>query len=506
MRSPLRSRLTVLAAAGLAGCVYYNTLYNAEREYDRAERALREGRLGEANVALDSVIAKTGRVLTGHPNSKYADDAAILKARSEVYRGRWEAAYRSAELAARRTNDPALRSVARGIVGVAAFELGDPGMAREHLTQALDGKLGARDRTIFLFTRGRARLALGEADAAGADLRAAVEEAEESGLDQLELASALARVGEYEHAVALTRRMLDIDQLVDLTEPQRRLVDTLMVLAPESLDAMFTELLDAPGRRPVQRSVLYLHQGRTRERLGDDAGALAAYAAALEAAVTTRAAGEAAYRWSRLELAGARDAGTVAATLGRLQTATRVAPRAVQDSAIALTAAVELFSGLMGAYESRGAAAAEALLRSAEIARADLRSPELARGLYLRYLRLVPRSPWAAKAILGALSLSGSRADGIEGAVDLGDATDAELHRRLRELDPGDPYFLAQTRVSSVAAESAYVRSERELRRRLTDIRALFDDRVRPVVADTAEAVVDSAAHGARADSARVEF
>ena len=81
-------------------------------------------------------------------------------------------------------------------------------------------------------------------------------------------------------------------------------------------------------------------------------------------------------------------------------------PRGAERAERWQKASVE-FEGLIEAYESRGTSAAEAILRAAEVARIDLDAPALARGSYLLYLQLVPDSRWAAKAIYGALSVSG---------------------------------------------------------------------------------------------------
>ena len=75
----------LLPIALLAGCVYFNAMYDANREYDAGLASLQEQATVTARVQFDSVIAKTGRIVEGHPDSKYADDAAILKTRAELH-------------------------------------------------------------------------------------------------------------------------------------------------------------------------------------------------------------------------------------------------------------------------------------------------------------------------------------------------------------------------------------------------------------------------------------
>src|SRR5918999_5400456 len=73
----------VLATAALtgmlAGCVYYNGMYNANRLARSARKAEREGRTLEANGLWGQVATKAESVLVRHPTSKYAQDAGLLR-------------------------------------------------------------------------------------------------------------------------------------------------------------------------------------------------------------------------------------------------------------------------------------------------------------------------------------------------------------------------------------------------------------------------------------------
>src|SRR5918997_5793691 len=75
--------LSLLAAAGLtgmlAGCVYYNGMYNANRLARSARKAEREGRTLEANGLWGQVATKAESVLVRHPTSKYAREAMLLR-------------------------------------------------------------------------------------------------------------------------------------------------------------------------------------------------------------------------------------------------------------------------------------------------------------------------------------------------------------------------------------------------------------------------------------------
>jgi hypothetical protein len=136
------------------------------------------------------------------------------------------------------------------------------------------------------------------------------------------------------------------------------------------------------------------------------------------------------------------------------------------------------------------------MLRAAELARIDLDAPALARGCYLLYIDVAPGSRWTAKAIYGALSVSGHEPD-PSWVADRGAATDDELRERLASLPADDPYRLALASPAERGpmADSMYVLAEADLQRRLLEIRMLFDPTAgdTAVTADTIPAIRDEA-------------
>lgn len=62
-----------------AGCAYYNGMYNAKRLAGRARKAEREGRSFEASSFWGQVSIKAESVLVRHPDSKWADEARLLR-------------------------------------------------------------------------------------------------------------------------------------------------------------------------------------------------------------------------------------------------------------------------------------------------------------------------------------------------------------------------------------------------------------------------------------------
>ncbi len=66
----------------LSGCAYFNTFYNAEQSFRKAERIYaQQGTLTpQARQEYDRVIEKCSKILQFHPRSKYVDDALFMMA------------------------------------------------------------------------------------------------------------------------------------------------------------------------------------------------------------------------------------------------------------------------------------------------------------------------------------------------------------------------------------------------------------------------------------------
>ncbi len=484
------NRAALLVTALVGGCVYFNAMYDANREFDAGEKALQEQSEVQARVKFDSVIAKTGRILEGHPTSKYADDAAILKARSELYTRKWESAAETSRTAAALSDDERTAALAQGLGAVALRQLGKTAEADSLLGFALGFDLDPDDRALFLFERGLARQELGMAELAAADLEEASDARALSPEGRLTLSVALRDMGDYPRSAEMTSPLL-AGSPVDLSSPLYVHLDSLTVLDPESIDTVAASLLYERDITPTRAAALLYLRGRATMRDGDTVQALAYLDEAVQRASTGTAAADAAYWATRARLRLARQPADVIQLIEPLGTARRSTSPEVRAEATRLQRAAQTFERLMGAHAGRGATAAEALLRAAELTRVDLDAPAVARGLYLQYVREAPQSRWVAKAIVGALSVSGHVPD-PGWVLDDGLSTDEELRRRLVALPADDPYRLILTDPDSrdAVADSAYVLAEADLLRRLDEIRRLFD----ATAVDTVPIVSDSIA------------
>lgn len=473
------ARLLALAVVG--GCVYFNAMYDANREYDAALKSLQEQSEVAARVQFDSVIAKTGRVIEDHPGSKYADDAAILKTRAELHSQMWESAVETSIQAEAFAGSPRNRAVAVGLRGVAQRELGSYGEADSLLSIGLSGDIAADDEALFLFQRGLARQALGLSDQAALDLEAAANSVDLSFEGSLSLTIALRDIGEYGRSAEVAARLLETAN-PNPQDPLYMHVDSLATLAPSTVDSMVAVLITAAVVPSTRMAAYYLVSGRAKLSRDLEQEALIAFDAAVGEAASSQAAADAAYYATELRLRDATRPEDVTALLGSYPLARRASQSEMRERANRWESASAEFEGLIAAFEGRGASAAEAILRAAELAQIDLQALALARGGYLLYLDLVPDSRWAAKAIYGALSVSGNRPDPAW-VNDRGPDTDVELRSRLADLPADDPYRLALSPAEDrgVMADSMYVLAEADLRRRLVEIRMLFD----PTAADT---------------------
>ena len=83
--------IIILSTLILSGCVYYNTFFNAKKYFTEAQDiGLKEDGKPTSNAInkYNKAIKKCGVVLSDYKDSKYADDALFLMARSLFYIGR----------------------------------------------------------------------------------------------------------------------------------------------------------------------------------------------------------------------------------------------------------------------------------------------------------------------------------------------------------------------------------------------------------------------------------
>ena len=110
----MRTARAVITMAGvltvLAGCTYYNSVYNAGRLYDEAERLRRAGQDSISRVRYLDVVRRTAEAYRAHPESEWAGEALFLLGRSRLRLGEPRAAQSALRKAASVSPDASMRS------------------------------------------------------------------------------------------------------------------------------------------------------------------------------------------------------------------------------------------------------------------------------------------------------------------------------------------------------------------------------------------------------------
>jgi hypothetical protein len=374
-------------------------MYNANRLAGRAEKAEREGRTFDASSFWGQVVVKADSVLARHPDSKWADDARLLRGRGLARLGRCDAAIPELARAQQELVEPDLKEQAALDLGRCQLESGDPAAAEialAPLQESVDPERRAASRRLL----GRARVAAG--DYAGA-------------LPLLEGAS---------DSIVAASRLLALAGSGRLDEA-RGLADTLIEAG--TVTAPWGEFLRELGRRDPALAAGYLDRIRTlsidpgliaawmledadRRLDTDEAGALARIEEAEQLAPGTEAASVARVRRLRRALADVSTPADLSQVIERLSPQADDVPSA-GDQAAQLLAAAQVVTATADSVRPTVAQGDLMLFLAAELARDSLRAPRLAATLMRRVAGEWPESPYAPKALLALVALDSSAAE-----------------------------------------------------------------------------------------------
>ncbi len=479
----MRRPLALLAALLLAGCGYFNSMYNAQRRFSAAENAAAHGQREAASRAWLESIEKAAASYRKHPAGRWADDALWLIARARFERGEYEAARGALLKLLEMEPQGERRAAAQARLGACELLLGNPALASARLDSALSGRLDA-DNTAFA-RLWRARVRFGEDETQGA-------------WQDLDAASANHAPAALEAELERARRAVELEDSARLRASTGRLfreraaarwADSVGVLVDQAAGhfgaAWAALLLDAAAGSDwptAQRESQGFLRIALRARAGDTTAAITA-ALELAGRASPVTAGQARALAGRLELARAdsiTDLSPVRALL---------LPALNDPDARIMLRGIKTVEVLMERADQ--AAQPLALFAAAEIARDELRAPRLARQLFLAYADIVPDAIWAPKAMLAAAALS------VNGEQN--DTVVARLHAH-----PDNVYVLAVTGGDPDA--EAYSAAESRLLRSLTALRddAMHEADARDVRVGVAIARLDSLEARAAADSLRL--
>lgn len=145
----------------LTGCVYFNTMYNANEAYDQGYALYREEQRKGQNTRNQSreqfrrAVEKGKKIIAEHPDSKYVDDAYMLVGKSYYYLGQYSLAKNFLEDLNENFPESPLLAEGRLFLGRSYMETEDYSLARYHLESLAEGNF---DNTL------RAQAYLGLAD------------------------------------------------------------------------------------------------------------------------------------------------------------------------------------------------------------------------------------------------------------------------------------------------------------------------------------------------------
>jgi hypothetical protein len=377
-----------LALLLLGGCVYYNGMYNTKRLAGSARNAEREGRTFEATSLWGQVVTRADSLVVRHPDSKYVDEALMLKGTALARLGQCPGAVAPlSRVVEVRGSEDAVEDAYLAL-GHCQLELGDPGAAEIAVAHAIHSRRPERRRDARLVHARALRLTGRPAEAAAI-------------LDSL---SGDRVADERLLALAAAGRREDANRLADslTAKPDSgRVWDSLVVAVgradPLAASHIVDRLIARPGTAPPTQTRWLIEDGLR-----------------LQAVDTTRAA-------ARLAQAARVGAGTTAGSSAQVELVRRRLARAaaVADlvEPVRILDSISEGSRLMGeagqlhgvlqriqeAADSSAARAATAdlgLFLAAETARDTLAAPRLAGALFRQVADEWPDSPYAPKALL----------------------------------------------------------------------------------------------------------
>jgi TolA-binding protein len=137
--------LVALCTLALWDCAYYNTFYNAKKQFKKAEEALAEnppvaGPSSGQRDLYEQAIKKASKVLTFHPKSKYVDDALFLMGKSYFRMEELGKAQRKFDELLANYPQSSFRWEAYYLLGTIHYYLDDYSKARDALNLIIEAK------------------------------------------------------------------------------------------------------------------------------------------------------------------------------------------------------------------------------------------------------------------------------------------------------------------------------------------------------------------------------
>ncbi len=396
----------VALVGALAGCAYYNGLYNANQLAKEARKAESKGRTGEAKSYWAQAAVKAETVTSRYPKSKYRDDALLLEGIALAHSDLCVQAIAPLTLAVDSSPDPMLRQKAALQLGECYLQTNSPDSARQALTPLVT----SRDATIraeALLARGRAALALGNPSAALEDLNRS--ETPDAAFPR---ARALLHLHLIDSAAAVLRARIKgrFDEAAWTS-----ILDSLGAAGPDAASEIAATLAERSDLSSGERARLRLDDGQRHLAGGDLTAAAADFDAARRLAPDSLDGHDARALLAIIRIRTSISADSVDALQQELSRAkNQVSP----DIEAEVDQALDAMTVLRRAMSDTSAHATLTLFRTTEIVRDSIRAGRLAADLFLWLARNRPASLLAPKALLATAALRPAIADSVATVLD----------------------------------------------------------------------------------------
>lgn len=466
-RASFKILVILLALTASTGCVYFNSLYNANKIFNQGVKEIEQGRDTNGRMILEESIEKAERIVEKKPNSRWADDALRLIVRARILREEWpQAAEASVQLIgyAKSYKDSA---EALGYLGAAEANLGQPARADSLLTVALSEEKNDKRRAALLAFRGQARAELADVEGADADLGEVSRLRPKWVPPRMQHVRLLADNGRgaaaaSEYATLLTLEFTDREE--------RQVLDLADYLGERDPRAGIDGLTDVTSSTllPNNQAGLVKLRGDLWIEVGDDEAGRADYQLTDSLYPGTRAAAEAQLALVQVDLVRA-------STIEDFDALKVILDRAMsQPSGRRITEARDLNDQFIR-MEYWLTAGGPGYLLAAETARDELGVPRLARHMFVAYADAEPEAPWAPKAILAAMDITELDSAGAEAGF--ADPTNEELRLRLLE-DYRDSAYV-QALFGEEGGQFTFEELEQSLKQQLDRLKNLANQEVR---------------------------
>jgi tetratricopeptide (TPR) repeat protein len=280
----------------LAGCVYYNGMYNTNRLAKSARKAERDGRPSEAQGLWGQVVTRADSLIVRHPRSKYADQASVIRGLALARLNQCPDAVGPLGRLDNVELSPDLREEAALALGRCQLELGDAQQADLAFTRVINSADSARRREAR-YRHARALRMSGRFEEALPLLR---ESRDPRGRDDLLLS--LAGTGQVKEALAVADSIM---ALHDSSIVWDSVVAALGRQDPRAASALVTRIGDDPGAAP-EFHARRLYDDAVRLEPVDSAAANARYLQVARMSGATESATRARLHLVRQLMGGAR--------------------------------------------------------------------------------------------------------------------------------------------------------------------------------------------------------